>query len=143
MSELTIELDEQPGEHLRLLVAAVLKFNQEQTGNEPRRSVAYMLRDAQGEIVGGVHGSLWGRCMHIDALWVSDDYRRRGHGAKLMTAIEEYAARQGHPLVFLETATFQALPFYQGLGYRIIGELPEITAGHSLFFLSKDLIAAV
>jgi hypothetical protein len=37
----------------------------------------------------------------------------------------------------LETASFQALPFYEGLGYRIFGELPEISEGHSLFFLKK------
>jgi hypothetical protein len=36
---------------------------------------------------------------------------------------------------------FQALPFYQGLGYRIFGELPEISAGQTLFFLSKLLNA--
>jgi len=36
-----------------------------------------------------------------------------------MKAIEDYAAAHGHPLIYLETASFQALPFYQSLGYVV------------------------
>jgi hypothetical protein len=50
-----------------------------------------------------------------------------------------YAFAHGHPLVYLETASFQALPFYQALGYGVFGELPEISEGETLFFLMKDL----
>jgi ribosomal protein S18 acetylase RimI-like enzyme len=81
--------------------------------------------------------------MHIDALWVDDNHRGEGYGSKLMRAIEDYAAAHGYPLVYLETASFQALPFYEGLGYRIFGELPGIAQHHTLFFLSKDLSATV
>lgn len=68
------------------------------------------------------------------------DHRGEGHGSKLMTAIEKYGIEHGYPLVYLETASFQALPFYEGLGYRVFGELPEITPGHTLFFLKKELL---
>ena len=56
-----------------------------------------------------------------------------------MKAIEDYAAAHGHPLIYLETASFQALPFYQSLGYVVFGELKEISEGHTLFFLRKEL----
>jgi hypothetical protein len=56
-----------------------------------------------------------------------------------MKAIEEYSASHDHPLVYLETASFQALPFYQGLGYQVFGELREISPGVKLFFLMKEL----
>jgi len=56
-----------------------------------------------------------------------------------MTAIEKYGAENDHPLIYLETTSFQALPFYQGLGYELFGELPEITAGHKLYFLKKEI----
>jgi hypothetical protein len=35
-----------------------------------------------------------------------------------MAAVEEYAAARDHPLVYLETTSFQALPFYRKLGYE-------------------------
>ena len=101
---------------LRLLVDGVRRFNRDVTGAERPRSVAYFLRDEHGRIVGGVQGDLWGRSIHIAALWVDENYRGQGHGSELMKALENYANSQGHPLVYLETTSFQALPFYQGLG---------------------------
>jgi GNAT superfamily N-acetyltransferase len=140
MTELALELDEHPRpEDFRIILDGVRGFNRAQTGNVPPRPVAYFLRDADGRIVGGVQGSLWGRSMHIDALWVDDTQRGRGFGSQLMTAIEDYALSQAHPLVYLETTSFQALPFYQGLGYEVFGELPEISKGETLFFLRKEL----
>lgn len=135
-----VELDEHPSvADFRIILDGVRNFNREQTGNERPRSVAYFVRDDQGQIIGGVQGTLWGLSVHIDALWVDDKYRSQGHGSKLMRAIEGYAGERGHPLVYLETASFQALPFYEGLGYRIFGELLEISEGHTLFFLRKGL----
>lgn len=142
MSQLKLETNEQPKpEDFRVIVDGVRAFNKAMTGNERPRPVACFLRDEQDRIVAGVQGSLWGRAVHIDALWVDERYRRQGHGAALMKDLEAYAATHGYPLAYLETASFQALPFYQGLGYSIFGELPEITKGHTLYFLQKDLTA--
>jgi GNAT superfamily N-acetyltransferase len=138
MPNLTLELTEPPNpEDSRLLIDGVRSFSRERTGNEPPRTVAYFLRDEQRRIIGGVQGLLWGRSMHIDVLWVDEHHRGQGLGAKLMSAIENYAADHAHPLIYLETTSFQALPFYEGLGYRIFGELPEISEGHTMFFLKK------
>ena len=140
MSNLKLELAEPPtSEDSRFLLASVRSFNRDQTGNELPNTVAFFLRDEQRRIIGGVQGMLWGRSLHIDVLWVDDAYRGQGHGSTLMTAIEDYGAAHGYPLAYLETASFQALPFYQGLGYRVFGELPEISKGETLFFLNKVL----
>jgi GNAT superfamily N-acetyltransferase len=137
---LKLEFDEHPtAEDLRTILDGVREFNRERTAIESPRAVAHFLRDEEGRIAGGVRGSLWGRSMHIDALWVDDDHRGQGHGSKLMKAIEDYAKAHGHPLVYLETTSFQALPFYEGLGYQLFGELPGISEGHTLFFLQKDM----
>jgi ribosomal protein S18 acetylase RimI-like enzyme len=142
MSQVKLEVDEQlKPEDFRVILDGVRTFNRAMTGNERPRQVACFLRDEENRIVGGVQGNLWGRSMHIDALWVDENYRGRGHGAELMEAVENYAAAHGYPLAYLETASFQALPFYQGLGYSIFGELPEISKGHTLYFLQKELTA--
>ena len=142
MNNLIPELEEHPtAEDFRTLLDGVRRFNHELTGIENPRPVAFLLREADSRIVGGVQGSLWGRSIHIDALWVDHDRRGQGHGSKLMKAIEDYAVAQGHPLVYLETTSFQALPFYQGLGYQLFGELPEISKGHALYFLRKEMRA--
>ena len=135
-----LELTEDPkAEDSRTILEGVYAFNRLKTGNEGTRQVAYFLRDDTGKIVGGVRASLWGRAAHIDALWVQEDYRGQSLGSRLMKEIEEYAAAHQHPLVYLETTSFQALPFYQGLGYEVFGELPEISKGETLFFLKKEM----
>jgi len=140
MIEPRLELDEHPNpEDFRTILDGVRAFNRAQTGNAPPRPVAYYLRDEADQMIGGVQGSLWGRSMHIDALWVDGNYRGQGHGSKLMKAIEAYAAELGHSLVYLETTSFQALPFYEGLGYAVFGELEGITAGQTLYFLKKEM----
>jgi ribosomal protein S18 acetylase RimI-like enzyme len=139
MNQPKIEIDENPSlDDFRFVLDGVREFNRAQTGNERPRPVACFMRD-DGRIVGGVQGSLWGRSMHIDVLWVDEQYRGGGYGAQLMRAVEEYAAAHHYPLVYLETTSFQALPFYRKLGYEVFGELPEISRGHTLFFLRKEL----
>lgn len=126
-------------ESTRLLLDNVRAFNQVKTGNELPRTIGYFIKDDEGRIIGGVQGMVWGRSMHIDVLWVDEHHRGEGLGSKLMTEVEHYAAEHGYPLVYLETASFQALPFYESLGYEKFGQLPEVTAGHALFFLRKEL----
>ena len=123
----------------KLLYDSVRSFNQAKTGNERPRTVAYFYKDDDGKIVGGVQGMLWGRSMHIDVLWVDENQRGLRLGSNLMLAIEQYAIDHHHPLIYVETTSFQALPFYQSLGYEKFGELPGISEGHTLYFLKKEL----
>jgi|SRR5687768_11211723 len=135
-----IELDEHPRpEDFRTIVDGVRTFNRERTGEEWPRPVACYIRDEQKRIIAGVQGTLWGRSMHIDAVWVDEQHRGTGYGSKLMKTIEDYALRHVHPLVYLETTSFQALPFYLGLGYEVFGELDEISKDHTLYFLKKEM----
>jgi hypothetical protein len=42
---------------------------------------------------------------------------------------------------WLSTFSFQARPFYERLGYRLFGTLENYPERHSLFFVTKRLIA--
>jgi ribosomal protein S18 acetylase RimI-like enzyme len=136
----SIELDEQPQEKdLQYLLYSIRKFNHEVTGHERPRTVACFIRDKRGRIIGGAQGDLWGSSMHIAALWVAESERAKGHGSALMKELEDYAASTDHLLAYVETTSFQALPFYEGLGYEIFGTLPGIAKDCTLYFLRKDL----
>lgn len=140
MAEVTLDLDEHPSaDELRQIVDGVRTFNHAVVGYQPPRSVACFLRDEKGNVVGGAQGDLWGSSVHIAGMWVSEVHRGRGYGSALLSAVENYAAEHGHLLSYLETTSFQAQPFYEGLGYRVFGELPGIAEGCTLFFLRKEL----
>jgi ribosomal protein S18 acetylase RimI-like enzyme len=138
----SIELDEQPQEKdLQYLLYSIRKFNLEVTGHDRPRTVACFIRDQQGRIIGGAQGDLWGTSMHIGGLWVAENERGKGLGSDLMKTLENHAASKGHLLAYVETTSFQALPFYEGLGYEIFGTLPGIAKDCTLYFLRKDLKA--
>jgi GNAT superfamily N-acetyltransferase len=142
LGEVRLDLDEHPSkEELRQIVDGVRAYNHEAIDQPPPRSIACFLRDDEGRIVGGAHGELWGRSVHIAAMWVAENQRGRGHGSALLRAVEDYAATNGHSLAYVETASFQARPFYESLGYRVFGELDGIDENCTLFFLRKDLNA--
>jgi GNAT superfamily N-acetyltransferase len=59
--------------------------------------------------------------MHVDALGVEEAYRRRGVGARLMGAVEEWGRARGAVRAVLTTyhASPLSVPFYeQGVGYQ-------------------------
>lgn len=76
---------------------------------------------------------------YIQILAVHPDWRGRGVGAQMITWAEERIFRQS-PNVFLCVSSFntRAQKFYQRLGYRRVGELPDfLTAGHAEILLRK------
>jgi GNAT superfamily N-acetyltransferase len=103
------------------------------------RRLAVFARDDGGIIVGGVHGWFFWEWLHVDTLWVADTLRGQGLGSALIQAIEALAVEQAATGIHLETTDFQALPFYQKLGYTVFGELPDKPAGHTWYYLQKRL----
>jgi ribosomal protein S18 acetylase RimI-like enzyme len=76
---------------------------------------------------------------YINLMWIKEDLRGRGYGCQLLTLAEEEARQRGAKHAYLDTFTFQAPGFYQKYGYRIFGELPDFPAGHTRYFLTKQL----
>jgi GNAT superfamily N-acetyltransferase len=96
-----------------------------------------------GTILGGaVAEDDWG-WLYVDTLWVDANQRGQDYGTRIMTLVEQTAYTAGFVGIFLMTADFQALGFYQKLGYRILGQCPNRPAGHMTYYLVKQpLIAA-
>ncbi len=137
-----ITLDVDPSEDdLRALQDGYEAFTEAQIGKDDRREIAFFVRDSKGSVIGGVKGSygnygwLW-----IDLLWVSEELRGQGYGRKLMTDIEEEAKKGGCRNAYLNSFSFQAVGFYQKLGYRVFGEMEDFPPGHSVSCLTKALV---
>lgn len=57
-------------------------------GPGDRRDLTYFVRDAAGNIIGGVHGNTSGGWLYVGALWVSETLRGTGPGRALMARAE-------------------------------------------------------
>lgn len=100
---------------------------------------AVFAKDDNGKTVGGIRAcAFWNYCI-IELLWLSEKTRGLGIGRKLMEAAEKFAYEKGFSFVRAETLSFQARPFYEKLGYKVFGELPNHPKGHTTYCLFKEL----
>ncbi|WP_426245353.1 GNAT family N-acetyltransferase [Nocardioides sp. LHG3406-4] len=86
------------------------------TGITPQLELTVSVRDAAG-LVGGASGWTWGTCAGIGMVWVREDGRGTGLGARLLAAFETAARARGCVQVLVSSFTFQAPRFYERHGY--------------------------
>jgi ribosomal protein S18 acetylase RimI-like enzyme len=99
-------------------------------------------RSDDGAIVGGLTGKTYWNYLDVAFLWVDEGHRGSGFGKTLMLAAEAEARQRGCRYALLDTFSFQALEFYEKLGYRQFGQLSGFS-GHVRHYLAKDLDAVV
>jgi len=98
------------------------------------------LEDSEREVLGGATGRVhrtWG-WLHVENLCVDEVVRGQQYGRVLMQCIETDARALGCRHADLRTFDFQALGFYQKLGYGIVGHLDDFPEGHTFYWLRKD-----
>ena len=112
-------------------------YNQQQAGVNNKQSIGSFIRDLEGNLIGGIFAQLtWGWCC-IELLWIAQNYRNHNLAQQLMTSIEQYAQCEGIENFKVETASFQALGFYQKMGYQLYATLDDFPIGHQNHYLKK------
>lgn len=134
-----ISLATEPDDTLRrAIMAPLLAFNEVQAGASGQRSLALGVHDDQGRVCGGLWGATAYGWLYTQMLAVPEAARGQGLGRQLMAAAEAEALRRGCRQAWVDTQ-FGALGFYQRLGYRVFGALPDYPPGFTRSFLSKAL----
>jgi ribosomal protein S18 acetylase RimI-like enzyme len=133
-------LENPPLDLLRAVGKGLDEYNRAHIGDYTYSRLGVFAYDPadQQTLIGGVFGDLLWDWLHIDSLWVREEYRGRGVGSELMRRAEEIARSQGTVNIHLETTSFQALLFYQKLGFEVFGELPGKPVGVSWHYLKKQ-----
>lgn len=133
---MTDEVDEAGVAELR---EAVIAFNVNATGYSDGASLGCLLHDGDGALAAGLDGFTWGGYGMIEWLWVRDDLRHQGLGARLVTAAEQEAVARGCVVMRVNTHTFQAPAFYSQLGYAEVGAADDTPIGYGELFYAKRL----
>lgn len=103
------------------------------------RPLNLVLRDEQGVICGGLLASIAWDWLQVDLLWVEETFRGQGYGRELLELAEACALNEDCRHARLDSFDFGAIPLYEKLGYVIYGALEGFPAGHTQYFLRKDL----
>ena len=101
--------------------------------------LATFVHDPDGNLVGGLTGGTYWGWLYVGILWLAETVRGQGLGSRILAETENEAWRRGCRHAFLDTTSFQALPFYQKCGYTLYAQLDDFPPGHSRYFLKKAL----
>jgi GNAT superfamily N-acetyltransferase len=139
-STLVISLeDNPPSQDVMYVQNCLQEFNLLHAPADNYQPMQLFLRTEEKTILGGLLGETYWGWLHISYLWIDESLRKQGFGKQIMQIAEQEAVRRGCHSVHLDTMSFQALPFYEGLGYSVFGTLNDLPAGHKRIFLMKTL----
>jgi len=130
-------------EDLKVLSDGIGAYNQnylpDEVVFEKDTKFVVIAKDNKGDVLGGIRANgYWNYCI-VELLWLSKETRGEGLGTRLMAAAENFAIEKGFSYIRTETLSFQAKPFYEKLGYKVFGELPDYPKGHTTYCLVKEL----
>lgn len=134
----TVQVEKLLGPAKKVIQQGLSAYNRSKVGDGQTKAFAVSVRDG-GSIKGGATARLWHGWVYVDLLWIDDSLRGEALGTEVMTMVEAQARKLGARGVHLNTHTWQARPFYEKLGYRVVGELPDYPPGNSCYILAKRL----
>jgi len=117
-------------------------YNMEQTNGEfksPKDWISLVLKDHEGNIVGGLLTSTLFWSQYLEVLWVDDKYRGLGYGRDLVREAERLSKKNGCITSHTYTFSWQAPYFYQAVGYKLIATYEGYIDGITELILMKRL----
>lgn len=97
------------------------------------------IKDAQGVVLGGVNGFSCYGCLYVDMLWLKGALRKNGLGKKLMMEAEKVGRERRCTFSTVDTMDWEALPFYEKMGYHIEFVRKGFEKESQMYMLRKEL----
>jgi ribosomal protein S18 acetylase RimI-like enzyme len=135
---LEIEANPNAGE-LGFVERGLFSFEEARLGNPNHAHFAIFVRDADGDVQGGVDCHVMWRRLFVKTLWLPEELRGQGLGSQLMMAAEAEGNVRRCRSVWLTALGDRACHFYRRLGYTIFGTHEDYVAGQALYSLRKEL----
>ena len=118
---------------------ALEKFNNMHVGPDNHVLLNIVEYDENQNVIAGIFGGTYWGWLHIDILWVDENFRSKKIGSRLLIAAENEAKKRGCHSVHVDTMSWQAPEFYKKHGYELISELDNIPNGYKKFHFIKRL----
>ena len=118
---------------------ALEKFNNMHVGPDNHLLLNIVEYDENQNVIAGILGGTYWGWLHIDILWVDENFRSKKIGSRLLIAAENEAKKRGCHSVHVDTMSWQAPEFYKKNGYKIISELNNIPIGYKTYHAIKRL----
>ncbi len=104
--------------------------------DEMHDPLAFVASEGESLVGAIVVVPFWG-ALHIKYIYIDEKYRGKGLGTRLMQRAFAFGLQQKYPFAFVETMSFQALEFYQKMGFELDFTRPGYAHGTSFHYLTK------
>lgn len=131
--------DDMTSEEASFVQKKLVEFADEFTPPRNYRELGVSLRNADGQVVGGITANAVWDWLQIGVLWLPHELRGEGHGHKLLERIEDLGRGHGCKYSKLDTFEFEAREFYEGHGYVVQSQTNNFPKGHTQYHLTKVL----
>lgn len=129
-----------PREAENILFNGLNKNADERKGMRPVVPYGIFVKDAEGAILGGIEGYTIYGCLHIDMFWLSPELRHNEIGSKLIKQVEAIARERGCSFATVNTMDWEALSFYERLGFAIEFVREGYDKGSKMYLLRKKIL---
>ena len=93
-----------------------------------------------GKLIAGLDACITAfKILYVSTVFVDQEYRRKGIGARLIHEMEKRAIAMGVNTVRLDTFNWQGKEFYEALGYQCVGHYDNVEDGYSEYFFLKRI----
>jgi len=131
-----------PKEYEDILYRGISEGAFQAKGLPPIQGFSVFIKDQMGSVRGGVSGIIFYGSLYVDSLCIEKALRGKGWGTKLMKEAEKIGIDSGCRFATLNTMDWEALPFYQKLGYAIEFIREGYDNNSKMFMLRKTLHAS-
>ncbi|MES9861610.1 MAG: GNAT family N-acetyltransferase [Candidatus Thiodiazotropha sp. LLP2] len=113
------------------------QFGIQAIGGVNQKSVAVLLKDASGGVVGGASGHEILGHFHLNNLWVETSLRGQGYGSNILQRIISQAREMDCREIRLDSMNPRSTPFYEKHGFKIYAEIADYLPGFTRTFYTK------
>lgn len=133
-----IVCSEEDPQYQEIVDKAYEEFNQKNKITGKLDEIRWVALDNK-EFVGGITCEVYEDSLYISHIVVRQDYRHKDIGSKLMEIAEEKGRERNLEICQLGTCEFQAKPFYEKNGYRVVHTRNDNPKGFKSYTMFKDL----
>jgi GNAT superfamily N-acetyltransferase len=139
-TELVYSVEAATQEDVAWIEARMKEFDRQFLPEENIRNINYLVRNDQGEPIGGIVAQTRYRTVCINTIWIRSDYRKRGIGRHLIELVEKRAKELGCIVSSLGTfEKFNTKEMYEHLGYKVVSTSIDSPEGHTGYWFNKPI----
>lgn len=111
----------------------------ETTGHDNDLTRYAFVANQGGKFAGAIVCHVIWKVLQIRQMFVEKPFRNQGLGSALMEKAIAEGKKRGCTVAFVETMSFQAMPFYLKMGFELEFSRPGFAHGALLHYLRKSL----